>query len=216
MADSKNPFDDVPWPEKSDRIFSERPKPKPLRETGSLAFDQILESLSSDADYFYRVGYYEAARILASKLAEGEHQELYFPMLFCFRHYVELSLKCMVGVYAKLQDEDINARLAKTHDVMRLWNETKRLINMSDIKYSSSTDVHEAVDRCMKELDDVDRSSQTFRYATDTANKRVDDCLAPVDVPQFIKTMENLHSFFDASEDHASEWTEWKQEESYY
>lgn len=211
-AESKSPIDDLPWPEKSDRVFAKRPQAKPSQSTGSLVFDQILESMRPDLDYYYREGYYEAARILATGLGESGHSDLYYPMLYCFRHYVELSLKSLLKVYAKLADEEVGRKFVKSHALMKLWGEAKRLIDKAASEDRKDAGRRKAVDRCLNELNDVDELSQTFRYATDTTGNTVEDRLAPVDLPQFTKTMKNLHSFFEGCRDQADGWQEWKDE----
>lgn len=211
-ADSENPIDDFPWPKESDRVFAQRPKAKPSQSTGSLEFDEILESMRPDPDYYYRAGYYEAAQVLATELSESEHSDLYYPMLYCFRHYVELSLKSLLKSYAKLVDEEVRGNFVKTHALMKLWNEVNRVMDKAAREDRKDDGTLKVVERSLNDLHQVDCSSQTFRYATDTSGKTMQERLAPVDLAQFTTTMKSLHSFFEGCQAQADVWQEWKDE----
>lgn len=115
-AKDERPNYDHPWPKKSDRLFAGPPKAKTSRSTGSLVFGQILESMCPGPDYYCREGYYEAAQVLAAELGKSRHSYLLYPMLYCFRHYVELSLKSLLQVYANLVAEDVTEDLRKDHN----------------------------------------------------------------------------------------------------
>lgn len=211
-ADTQNPIDDHPWPKKSDRLFAERPQAKPSRATGSIALDQVLESMYPEPDYRYRAGYYEAAQVLASELAECGHSDLYFPMLYCYRHFLELSVKSLIHVYARLQDAKVRISLHREHNLAKLWNEAKRLIQQAEPNARKDDETLRNVGRCINELNQVDKNAQLFRYATDNWGDTATTSLPRLELEQLATTMENLHAFFDGCRTQAEVWQEWKEE----
>ena len=158
-SQANNPLDEHAWPRESDQLFAQRPKPQPEKSTGSPTFDSVLESMRPAPDYCCREGYYQAAQVLARELGESRYSGLYFPMVYCFRHYVELSLKSLIQVYSDLTDEEVKKKLQKQHGLMRLWNKAKQLIGKAGPRNRRDDDTLTNVERCITELNTVDESS---------------------------------------------------------
>lgn len=199
--------DDSPWPQDEDRLFEEdedgeRPSSEP--------FDEILESLRPNLDYRYREGYYDAGVCLAASV--GARSGLIFPMLFCFRHFVELSLKSLIATYASLADVTPSEKLLRKHDLAKLWTEARRLIEAAESGGGEGDATLANVERCVHELDEADKRSTLFRYATDEAGDSVEGRLPKTEIAQFLKTMANIESFFEGCCAQAEAWQEWKNE----
>ncbi len=172
-----------PWPKESDKIFEKRNEAKSPPPSASLDFHQILESMKPEADFYYREGYYAAALLLATEPSDSKHASLYYPMLYCFRHFVELSLKSLLTVYTTLAGEEPNAGLLRSHSLGSLWQEAKRLIDDAEGMKRSEDETGRVVDRCLNELNEADKSSQAFRYPTSTTGDDLREQLAPIDLP---------------------------------
>lgn len=84
-------------------------------------------------EYEFCEGYYEAGVTLAHRFRNDEGIDrprpgMALPMLFCFRHYLELWLKSLCVQCACLVDEESPERLTNEHGLMPLWNTAKELI----------------------------------------------------------------------------------------
>lgn len=150
-----------------------------------------------DLDYAYRESYFEAGKILASEWQKDDRNWiLKHPMLFCFRHFVELSLKAMIAIYCKLLGQESRIKIEKEHGPMRLWNEARRLMDEAVPNTGTGDETNRTVERCLNELNQVDKDSQLFRYPTNKDGQSIEDRLPLVDLGQFLATMENLHALF--------------------
>ncbi|MGB2985391.1 MAG: hypothetical protein WBE26_05860, partial [Phycisphaerae bacterium] len=163
----KNELDDFPWPSKDDRLFEKARVHTGAASTGSPEFDGILESLRPELAYFYREGYYEAGQVLASHMWQSDAAIVLYPTLYCFRHYVELSIKSLIGLYAGLEDDLVKPDLHKRHGLTKLWNEARALIEKAEGDEGKDDGTLNSVERCLNELNEVDCNSQLFRYPSD-------------------------------------------------
>ena len=155
--------------------------------------------------------------MLAAEFLQSELADLYYPMLYCFRHYVELSLKSLVELYTQALDENIKDELRAEHGLMRLWNELKRLVVKGKALTRDGDNTSKNVERCINELNKIDRLSQSFRYDRDRTGKSFNDRLPDVRLDRFVGTMENLHAFFEGCAMQAEDWLECKEDmRSYY
>lgn len=208
---------DFSWPSEKDQLFVKPKSTEHAESKRSPEFESILESLKPQLASSYREGYYEAARTLSQHIYNDGRSDVVYPMLYCYRHFVELSIKSLILVYAKLQDDEVTIPLESEHSLGKLWNEAKRLIQQAESSVRKDDATLRSVERCISEFNQVDKNSQLFRYATDKQGDSVEARLPEVDLQQLVTTMENLHSFFDGCEMQAEVWQEWKDEmEEYY
>lgn len=115
----------------------------------------------------YRHGYFEAVRALLESRRSPD--TMLYPIVFLFRHAVELSLKQLavdLSFYA-----GIDYRPPKNHDVAKLWKRVVKLVPDCIIdRYPSSewgnVDIAD-VDAIITELVDFDPGGVSFRYAAD-------------------------------------------------
>lgn len=208
---------EIPWPSEKDQLFVKPKSTEHAESKRSPEFESILESLKPELESSYREGYYEAARTLSQHICNDGRSDVVYPMLFCYRHFVELSTKSLILVYAKLQDDEVRITLPREHSLGKLWNEAKRLIKQAEPSDRKDDATLRNVERSITELNQVDKNSQLFRYATDKQGDSVESRLPKPDLQQFVTTMENLHSFFAGCEMQAEVWQEYKDEmEAYY
>lgn len=148
----------------------------------------VGKEVESFNDYAYKKGFLEAFYILTSSLYSGcyydminqmekasEADGLIYPICFCARHYIEISIKEKYDKFSKLIDMiySIKNRRAPAlqkinqgHDLRILWN-----------KYLNVSKIDERFKRNNKKLTvlimdfaEVDRTGQTFRYPYDNNN----------------------------------------------
>lgn len=196
MEESDRHAAESPWPTKKDRLFVRPSKPdEPPPELDG--FESLLKSLGPDLGYAYREAYFRAGEILAHAWLEDDRNGyLKYPMLFCFRHFVELSLKAIIEVYCELLECEPGIAVEKAHGPMKLWNEAKRLMDEAVPNTGTGNETSRNVERCLNELHQVDRDSQLFRYPTSKDGQSVEARLPRVDVDRFFATMRHLEALF--------------------
>lgn len=115
--------------------------------------------------YDFAYGYKNAADLLVSRLNDrgvlAEHVCL--PILFLYRHYVELSLKAILIDLDELAD--ILAKLPDKHLVLPLWKQVRDAL--LDFDPSQESDWLDRAEALIAELDQLDPQSFTFRYPVD-------------------------------------------------
>ena len=121
--------------------------------------------------YEYTMGYKQAADILADDL-EGKHIIgdffVVYPIIFLYRHYLELLLKRLCDESSRLLD--LPLEMDVTHDLLRLWNKTLTNLKLIWSDPNAETDeYYESITKRLEELSNIDKNSDAFRYPV---NKR--------------------------------------------
>lgn len=207
------------WPGLSDRLFAVRSKvPKGAKDRDSM-FEQLV---SPGLGMLYRDGYHFAGDVLALRFLEhpdpnDTNSGLMYPMLYCYRHFIEISLKALIQVCSKLSGTRIadSLNLTNEHSLARLWNEANRLSHEAFPPHPNDATTDKAVESLINEFNQIDPDSQTFRYDTDKSGKSVIKKLPEVDLQQLITTMAKLKTFFDGCEMYADHLIDLSNEELY-
>ena len=143
-----------------------------------------------------------AADLLVSYSEENTHERsnLVWPVVFCYRQYIELALKDMIAVHGKQVVPKILPNW-KDHQLPPLWQSYKKLIDatLSAISAVVLPEVA-AVEACLEEFDRVDAGSYTFRYSTDKQGNQIDIPLSSIDLRPLQSVMEGIYLFFEAGE----------------
>lgn len=116
----------------------------------------------------YSEGYKEAVEILIKKtlVRQTTLDTIVYPIIYCARHYVELSLKMFIESISKINfvyDAHFIFPDIKNHSVSFLWSEIKR-ISTIDERYEKAII---ALDEYVNDYPDIDDSAETFRYPVD-------------------------------------------------
>ncbi len=149
-------------PQPASRLF----RPGDFRTNASLNY---LDNFTQ-----YRRGYQEAADILVDHVEErGSRQDfLLFPIVFLFRHHLELALKELIRRCRMLYDEDVPEEEKKkpTHDLVALWERAKPLL----LRLGEGEDLSDALadgDAVFAEFQRFDKTADAFRFAKSTKGK---------------------------------------------
>ena len=121
-----------------------------------------------------------------------------FPALFCFRQYLEIVMK---GAILRYRNGDINPYPGeskfKTHDLEELWTKLIKHIQIDE-------DV-DNIGRILRELNEIDNDSTTFRYdyhlnriVRNKDNKQINELL---DLDVLRQRILQLYRFFDGIDD---------------
>ena len=114
----------------------------------------------------YTEGYRRAADILINHIDEsGRDQDfLVYPVLFLYRHHIELIIKQIIGLALALTEEPDKRQYKKDdHNLNTLWPLAQKLILDVDDSYRPSD--FKIVKEVVKALHQVDERATDFRYA---------------------------------------------------
>lgn len=204
----------IPWPNSGNGPFVRRRAPSHRRRKNACRSeaDGFFAHLHDQAmDWAYLDGYFFAAENLAYDLLNAEElkatqreREFYgvgLPMLYCYRHYLELALKDQIDLWSRVSHLPRRARLDTTHALMPLWNEVKRHQARTTPGVENGDKTIAGVERSMNEFHQYDPKSQTFRYRLNVAGNKHDDQLPKTDLRNLIRTMRGLKNYFDVQHD---------------
>lgn len=147
--------------------------------------------------YGYIEGYRRAGDILSDYVySTSRFQDtLIYPILFCYRHHLELRLKEIIRSGRMLLDEGTD--YDDGHSLVCLWNTSKKVI----IKVIQETPNEiNLIDHFISEIDQIDASSDAFRYWETSKNKQRKKHLIGIrhiDIRNYRECMENIADFLD-------------------
>jgi hypothetical protein len=146
-------------------------------------------------------GYRIAAERLADHAPQWHEQDfLLYPIVFLYRHYVELRLKNLIALGQQLAQQDVE--VPETHDLRRLWVIAKphleRELDPADA--NSSREIAQ-IQRVIEDLAALDPRGTAFRYATNTHGGRpLPDDASRLNLQQFATTMTKLARALDEAD----------------
>lgn len=118
-----------------------------------------------------------------------------FPALYCFRHYLELTMKDSIH-YFKLNRGNISSdKLGyedNIHRLFHLWNSMRNFLDNDNVVIR--------VGKLIKEIDVIDESSTFFRYAYNHKDKKIIEYDYPatmINISLLKKRMLQLFYFFE-------------------
>ncbi len=155
----------------------------------------------------YAMAYREGAELMLRPLAESrgaerQHNDLVvYPVVFCWRQFVELMLKDMVMLVRALSGKNGSANLHK-HDLLPLWNELKGHLPSLGARQQQV----EIVEKTIARLADLDPDPFAFRYPKDKQGGSTQSGV-PIRVNlRFLnEAMQNIANWLDAGHTEASE-----------
>ena len=118
-----------------------------------------------------------------------------FSAFYCFRHYLELMMKDSIHYFKFNRGEISSDELGysdKEHGLFNLWNSLRNFLDDNSLV--------KRVCKIIKELDDLDKGSTTFRYAFKHNNGRIvkyDYSATMIDVSELKKRVLQLYNFFE-------------------
>ena len=167
-----------------------------------------LNVVAGGEDYAYIEGYLRAGRTIARHVVEtGRSQDLLvYPMVFLYRHHVELVLKWILVRAVFLLDLESHGDLEAhfgTHGLGQLWQDLRPMLPRIYAQAGwdgVDTDELEGVESYIQQLQQLDATSISFRYArTRKGGPSLPDGLRRINVRHFAETMERLVAFLDAA-----------------
>lgn len=167
---------------------------------GDISFlTQILDDQSGYSQHIYAEAYYHAARTLTRSLRRMRWGRLrrdagIIPILFLWRHHLEISLKSIIVAISEYRDETCPS-IESCHNLVTLWSLAKEGLAelvLDDPELSS-------VERAVESFAAVDPTSQAFRYPKLRGGRRAAPGLGHVDPRQLDRAMARVAKWLDLS-----------------
>ena len=117
-------------------------------------------------------GYRETTNLLLEKIVEANDNDwlkidsLIYPLLFNFRHYLEVIIKDTIR-YHRIYKREIFSNetgFVKEHSLIKLWNELKPYLQENYAHIDTNQTDLKAVENLLTEFNTIDNGSYSFRY----------------------------------------------------
>jgi len=121
-----------------------------------------------------------------------------YPILFLYRHALELSLKHVLYRAFELlryrAPGEIEEKLLNDHNLHRVWGLVSKVLEMLSL-YDEWT--KETISRVCAELSELDPGSYTFRYPLDKNGKPIPTIRRRVNLSAFVEEMNKVLEYLD-------------------
>ena len=191
-------YHSIPMPTQNDQLFKE----------DSDWWHNARLDLSGKGWETYAAGYKEAADSLAKRFTKKwqGNDILIYPMVFLYRHYLELRLKQVIILGQKLLDEPIiiQAKILEKHWLEELWKPCREILEKLEETGcwpKEPVDKLDSVGRLIKEFHAKDPDAINFRYPVTKKSKGGQPTLPHLNrmsVRNLYKVIQRLDSFFAA------------------
>jgi hypothetical protein len=180
------------WPTAGDQLFE---------ASGDVQEVANLNSPFGPTIWRMAEGYKSGSDILVDHALEvrfdHERDRLSFPIVFGYRHFIELSLKHILAEYGPHVGVKPNWR---SHNLMTLW---ASVVNVLDAYGTiDPDDADEAVFSCIVEFSKIDPNSFSFRYPTDRTGSLIAFDENNLNLGTLKETVDGLANYFEACSDY--------------
>ena len=192
--------EDLAWPEKGDLLFT----------SGDDWWHNACLDRFPNWE-LYTIGYKTAADVLVEyvKGSRRDQDVLVFPVVFLYRHYLELCLKRLIEWGKELLDE--NPDFPKQHELDKLWHVCRPIL--SRLEPSIPKQDLEAIEEAIRQFCAIDPSSEAFRYPlTKKGQKSISPDVRYINLRQLAEVMEKVASFFDSASMMVSVYVDYKRD----
>ena len=181
-------FPDFSWPKATDLLF---------QEAVDWRHNAFL-NLGGKSWESYAIGYKQAADFLAQRFLENYRgmDTLIYPIVFLYRHYVELCLKQMIVAGQSLLEQPKDFK--DIHDLVNLWKPCREILQENWPEEPVAT--WDNVEKLIKEFNQQDTDGMNFRYPVTTKKKGRKPTLPALDrvgIGNLYDVMQRLACFFE-------------------
>lgn len=180
---------EFPLPESEDKLFKEA--------NTDYRFNAMIQSGMNKFVLFS-----EAYKLSAKKLFEQldgsatNANFIVYPLIFVNRQFLELRLKEIISGLNFVIDHKFE--FPNGHDLLFLWNRYLNLVTKVGPNQAPEKDVLINTENLIKEFNDIDPRSFSFRYPVDTTTDRKPSLtITNIDLENFQLTMEKLYNVLD-------------------
>ena len=160
--------------------------------------------------YPYVNGYKRGADVLVEHVRNNriDLDSLVFPVVFLYRQYIELQLKCIIGNSRKLFDQP--GEFPKHNKLDQLWREARRILEK--VYEGDTKEDLDEIEEHIKQFCDRDAFGDAFRYPTDIKGDKSLLGLMHINVRKFSETMKKAADLLDGASMGIDERLAWKME----
>ncbi len=150
-------------------------------------------------------GYVRAGATLIDQCERSatDRHDLVYPILFCYRHGLELAMKWIIAMYGR--HAGVHSVDYLNHDLWKLWQACKKVI--LDFGSDGDNEALRAVEQIVKDFHDLDRSSMTFRYYDDKTGNTIRLPDKPIDLENIKTVMTAVQNFFGGVDGQLGEYS---------
>ncbi len=147
-----------------------------------------------------RNGYFLAGHALVERCQNDtyERQVMIYPILFCYRHALEMTMQWIIGSYGHRYGVSLPTK--PDHNLDSLWKCCKAIFTHPDNKRAAVGAL--TVEKLIKQFHRLDTRAEAFRYAVKkdgTLIRLPDVAIDPVNLRE---VMEGLENFFSGADGH--------------
>lgn len=160
----------------------------------------------------YASGYKRSADILVDRLGrEPCCDELLYPILYLYGHFLELELKRLLVDSSRFSENELGIEnLNKNHNLYEIWSRLKS--NFRHFYRDCPPEWIRVVDACINEFSQHNVRAQAFRYPFDREGNQTLDKLRWLDIANFRDVMTRISNFLDIVEVAIWQEHEWHSE----
>jgi hypothetical protein len=177
------------WPEKGDRLLRDA---KDWNRGVTFATDPIAKHAHLWSGYMSA-----GAGLIELCTQDGYEHERHFviyPILFNYRHGLELAMKWTIVMYGtRLIDGIDQIDAGDGHNLWKLWGLCMKIRKRFE---ANDDDATRAVERIVKEFHDLDKAGITFRYGWSTNGKAIEMPSRTIDLENVRDVMDGVASYF--------------------
>lgn len=159
----------------------------------------------------YAEGYKKAGDIAVQYVIDNKWYQdfLIFPIVFLYRHYLELRLKELLVVSSMLLDQEVS--VPTHHDLVLLWKQVRP--NLERVwRDEQSRHNHDRIGERLEELSNADLRSFGFRYPVDTKGEPTLVGLVHINLKHLRDVIQGISTILDGSSIGMGEYLNAKQE----
>lgn len=188
--DSEGSMLDVPdpkWPSSGDELFKE----------GDDWWNTAIISTPVGTSLI-AAGFLKSGDLLVEHVAstQMDQDSLVYPIMFSYRHYLELTLKRLIVDARSLLGH--SGKYPTGHNLLSLWRECRPML---DEIFPDSNEPHAVIETNIKAFMEVDPKSTSYRYSVDKDGKPMKTHKARVPLANVALVMEKLANLFSGTID---------------
>ncbi len=123
-----------------------------------------------------------------------ERHFLIYPILFNYRHGIELAMKWIIAMYGRYSNVKIDD--IEHHNLWQLWKLCKQIL----IEVGSEDEAIPFVEQVIKDFHDLDKSALAFRYSRNKKGVLIALPDGMIDLENIRDVMEAISGFFDGAD----------------
>ena len=168
---------------------------KPFIESADYSQNADISLFKQLRFYSMALGYKDGADLMVDRALNDDKSSidlLVYPLIFCYRHYIELSLKQLIKLYRIGERE---RSIWNTHNLSNLWEMVKDLINEYGIEDVNDSTC--AVTKIIENFGELDQGSYSFRYPVDNRGQPIELEIDMIDLKNLADVMDGFQNYIE-------------------